>query len=58
VSLGRFSLRAEVGGWRAALGEEAGEDRCDEAMESNLGAVGLREREPEDEDELESIVEC
>lgn len=58
VRLGRLvSLRAKVGSSRAALGEKAGEDRLDEGAEDDLGATGLRESHPQDENELEGVVE-
>lgn len=40
VRLGRLvSLRAKVGSSRAALGEEAGENRLDEGTEDDLGTA-------------------
>ena len=40
MRLGRLvSLRAKVGSSRAALGEEAGEDRLDKGTEDDLGAT-------------------
>lgn len=58
VRLGRLvSLRAKVGSGRTALGEEAGEDRLDEGTEDDLGTTGLRKSHPQDEDELEGVVE-
>lgn len=40
MRLGRLvSLRAKVGSSRAALGEEAGEDRLEEGTEDDLGAT-------------------
>jgi len=40
------------------VGKVAGEERLEERSEDNLGAAGLRESHPDDEDELESVVEC
>lgn len=50
-------LGAEVGGSGARLGEVAGEDWLDEGAEDDLSAGGLGKRHPEDEDELEGVVE-
>jgi len=50
-----LSLVAEAGG--GILLEEAGEERRDEGVEDNLGAVGLGKRHPQDKDELEGVVE-
>jgi hypothetical protein len=51
-------LAAEVGSSRAGLREEAGEDWLNERSEDDLGAVGHWEGHPEDQNELEDVVEC
>ena len=56
-SLGRIRLRSELSRGGAGLGEEAREDWVDEGPEQDLGSGGLRKSHPEDEDELEGVVE-
>jgi len=53
----RVDLGAEVGRGGASLGEVAREDWLDEGAEDDLGSSSLREGHPEDEDELEGVVE-
>jgi len=58
VGLGCLVSRgAEVGGGRAALGEEAGENWLDEGAEDNLSTTGRGETHPENENEFEGVVE-
>lgn len=54
---GSIGLAPKIRGCRSRLREEAGEDRLDQGAEDNLGAVCHWEGHPEDEDELEDIVE-
>jgi len=54
--LGLLSGGAEIAGGGAG-GEVAGEDGLEEGVEDNLGAGSLGKGHPEDEDELEGIVE-
>jgi len=51
-----LGLGLEAGGGTLAL-EVAGEDGLEEGAEDNLGAASLGESHPEDEDELEGVVE-
>lgn len=51
------SLGSQVGRSSASRREKSGEDRLDEGAEDNLGAVGDGEGHPENEDELEGVVE-
>ena len=50
-----FRTQITCGG--SALGEEAREDWLNEGPENDLGATCLRESHPQDEDELEGVVE-
>lgn len=50
-------LGPQIGGGAASLGEEAGEDGLDEGAEDNLSAVCDGKSHPEDQDELEGVVE-
>lgn len=52
-----ISLSAEVGSGGTRGGEVAGENGVDERAEDDLGTGGLRKGSPEDQDELEGIVE-
>jgi len=52
-----ISLASKIGGGTAGLAEEAGEDRLNERSKDDLGSVGDWESHPEDQDELEHIVE-
>lgn len=54
---GRVGLGAKVAGGRARVHEVAGESRGEEGAENNVGALKCREREPQQEDELEHVVE-
>jgi len=51
------SLRSEISRCRAGAGEEPSEDWLDDGSEDNLGAIGHWKSHPQDEDELEDIVE-
>jgi len=53
----RVGLTTKVGGSRAGLGEEAGEDWLDEGAEDDLSSTSHWEGHPEDEHELENVVE-
>jgi hypothetical protein len=53
---GGIGLSTEVGRGRSAR-EEAAQHRLEERVEDNLSAVGLGERHPQNEDELEDVVE-
>lgn len=53
---GSIGLGPQVGRGRAAL-EETTEDGLEEGVENELGTVGLGKRHPEDQDELEDVVE-
>jgi len=53
----RVGLGSKVGSCSSRLGEEAGEDWLDDGAEDKLGTVGHWESHPEDEDELEDVVE-
>jgi len=57
VLSGRLGLGTEVGGGGAGLGEEAAKEWLDEGVEDDLGATSLGKSHPEDEDELEGVVE-
>ena len=46
------------GGGRAATLEEAGEDWLEDRSEDDLGTVGDGKGHPQDQDELEDVVEC
>jgi len=50
-------LSAEVGGSGASLGEVAREDGLEERAENHLSTSSLGKSHPEDEDELEGVVE-
>jgi len=52
-----IGFASDVRGGAASLGEEAGEDRLDERSEDDLGSIGHGEGHPQDQDELEHIVE-
>ena len=52
-----ISLASEVSGSAASRAEKAREDWLDDRSEDDTGAVGDRESHPEDEDELEGVVE-
>jgi hypothetical protein len=52
-----ISLVTDICSGAAALGEEARENGVDEGSEDDLCTVGDRERHPQDEDELEDVVE-
>ena len=52
-----IGLTPKVGRCSPRLGEETGEDRLDQGAENNLCAICHWERHPEDEDELEDVVE-
>jgi len=54
LSLLGLGLKVLRGG---AGGEVAGEDRLEEGSENDLSASGLGKSHPEDEDELEGVVE-
>lgn len=54
---GSIGLAPKVGRCSPRLGEETGEDRLDQGAENNLCAICHWERHPEDEDELEDVVE-
>jgi hypothetical protein len=56
--LRRIRLRSEISRGGAGLREEAREDWVDEGTEQDLGATSLGKSHPEDEDELEGVVEC
>lgn len=51
------SLGPQVGRGAASRGEEAREDGLDERAEYDLSTAGDWERHPEDQDELEGVVE-
>jgi len=51
------SLRSEISRCRAGAGEEPSEDWLDDGSEDDLGAIGHWKSHPQDEDELEDIVE-
>jgi len=53
---GRLSLRPQVGRGGTSL-EVAGEGGLEEGAEDDLGTAGLGKSHPEDEDELEGVVE-
>jgi len=55
--LGLLSLSLEVLGGGGTGCEVAGEDGLEEGSEDDLGTSGLGKRHPEDEDELEGVVE-
>ena len=48
---------ADLGGCGRLVLEEAGEKRVEERLEDNLSAIGDRESHPQDQDELEDVVE-
>lgn len=50
-------LLAKVGSGRAALGEESREDWVNEGSENDLSATCLGKCHPQDQDELECVVE-
>jgi hypothetical protein len=50
-------LATQVGSGAARFVEEAGKDGLDKGSEDELSAVGHWKRHPEDQDELEGIVE-
>jgi len=58
LRLGCVRLGSEISGGGAGLGEEAREDRMDKGSEQDLSTRCLRKSHPEDEDELEGVVEC
>ena len=58
LRLGCVRLGSEISGGGAGLGEEAREDRMDKGSEEDLSTRCLRKSHPEDEDELEGVVEC
>jgi len=51
-----IGLSVKASGWGAA-GEVAGEDWLEEGAEDDLGTAGLGKSHPENEDELEGVVE-
>lgn len=53
----RVGFRAKVGSGRPALGEESREYWMNEGSEDDLGATCLGKCHPQDEDELECVVE-
>lgn len=52
-----IGLGPEVGGSGTSRREEAREDRLDDRAEDDLSAVRRRQGHPQDEDELEGVVE-
>ena len=51
-------LASNIGGGTTGLGEEAGEEWLENRTEDNLSAVRHWESHPQDQDELEDVVEC
>jgi len=58
LCLDTLGLGPEVGRSRLVLREDWLEHRLKQGPEDDLRSVELREREPEDEDELEDIVKA
>jgi hypothetical protein len=58
LRLGCVRLGSEISGGGTGLGEEAREDGMDKGSEEDLSTRCLRKSHPEDEDELEGVVEC
>lgn len=52
-----ISLASNIGGGATSLAEEARKDRVDDGSEDDLGAIGRGEGHPQDQDELEDVVE-
>ena len=55
---GAVGLSTQVGRGRSTTTEVTAKERLNERVEDNLGAAGLRKSHPEDEGELEGVVEC
>lgn len=57
LALDALGLSTEVGAGGLIAAEDRLQDRAEERPEDNLGTAKLRQSHPEDQDELEDVVE-